>query len=118
MRRAGRRERRWLGFGLPPVGVGLKSSRLGIGDIDLTGRKQKVNVTGGRVALELLSKGWYSSLDSNQEHYSIGIASNYYSIKSSSLIVISKNITCLMGLGGIRWQNIRLFGESLRRLKR
>ena len=62
MRRAERRERRWLGFSLPTVGVGLKSSRLGIGDIDLTGRKQKVNVTGGRVALELLSKGWYSSL--------------------------------------------------------
>ena len=58
------------------------------------------------------------SLDSNQEHYSIGIASNYYSSNSSSLIVISKNITCLMGLGGIRWQNIRLLGESLRRLKR
>lgn len=118
MRKAERRERRWLGFSLPLVGVGLKSSRLGIGDIDLTGRKQKVNVTGGRVALELLSKGLYTSLDSNQEHYSIEIASNYYSSKSSSNIVISKNITCLMGLGGIRWQNIRLFGESLRRLKR
>ena len=59
-----------------------------------------------------------SSLDSNQEHYSIGIASNYYISKCSSYIVISKNITCLMGLGGIRWQNIRLLGESLRRLKR
>lgn len=59
-----------------------------------------------------------ASLDSNQEHYSIGIASNYYSSKSSSLIVISKNITCLMGLGGVRWQNVRVLGESLRRLKR
>jgi len=59
-----------------------------------------------------------TSLDSNQEHYYLGIASNYSLSKSNTHIVISKNITCLMGLGGIRWQNIRLLGESLRRLKR
>jgi len=64
------------------------------------------------------AKACHPLLDSNQEHYSIEIASNYYISKSSSLIVISKNITCLMGLGGIGWQNIRLLGESLRRLKR
>ena len=79
MRRAEGHERRGLGFSLPPVGVGLKSSRLGIGDIDLTGRKQKVNVTGGRVALELLSKGWYTSLVYREKHYSIE-SIRYYSI--------------------------------------
>lgn len=83
MRRAERRERRWLGFSLPPVGVGLKSSRLGIGDIDLTGRKQKVNVTGGRVALELLSKGWYTSLDYREKHYSIESIRNYSRVRSN-----------------------------------
>ena len=66
----------WQGFSLPPVGLGLKSSRLGIGDIDLTGRKQKVNVTGGRVALELLSKGWYTSLEYREKRFYIESISN------------------------------------------